>query len=440
MGPSTSTSLTLRALLKTAAGRLGLGVPAPGISGLTPRGQGAVWPRPRRPARPPCWWRRPTPRSNKLASGCPLLLRGARRCHRTRKRRRAVLPFPSHEVDPYRGLAPHFDVASARARALYGLSTGTARLVVASAQALLPRLTPAARLRDAGLTVKSGDDISPVDLGDRLVEAGYTRQDPTDEPGEFSVRGGVVDVFPPGARQPVRLEFVGDTVESLRTYDPSSQRSTGGIDQVQIIPLAGAARSSVARRRVSASRARRSTGPRPSSTTSLSTDPSCSSLSPTKSARRSTSFARRSRRATAKPRARTAAWRHRTTLVIGWTEIAPSLEHATALETLDLDAAGGRHIASQPAMEFAGRVPDWVGELRQARERGETQIFVAHSQGRAERVIELLGATTKCPAAPIERGEDAPAASGARRRRPSLEGFSPSRGGAAALGGDRRVR
>ncbi len=59
---------------------------------------------------------------------------------------RAVLPFPSHEVDPYRGLAPHFDIASARARALHALRSGTARLVIASAAALLPRLSAPARL------------------------------------------------------------------------------------------------------------------------------------------------------------------------------------------------------------------------------------------------------------------------------------------------------
>src|SRR6185503_17121440 len=69
-----------------------------------------------------------------------------------------------------------------------------------------------------------------------------------------------------------------------------------------------------------------------------------------------------------------------------------------------------RHIATQPAMEFAGRVPDWVAELRAARQAGETVIFVAHSQGRADRVIEML-ADYQVPAAPIDRGEDAHASS-----------------------------
>ena len=84
---------------------------------------------------------------------------------------------------------------------------------------------------------------------------------------------------------------------------------------------------------------------------------------------------------------------------------------ATALETLALGEEGTvRHIASQPALEFAGRVPDWVAEIRQGRERGETMVFVAHTQGRAERTIELL-ADYDVFAVPIERAEDAHTAS-----------------------------
>ncbi|HEY7055374.1 MAG TPA: hypothetical protein VH458_02555, partial [Vicinamibacterales bacterium] len=213
MGPSTSTSLTLRALLKTAAGRLELGVPGRGVSGLTPPVKAlfaAV-----AAGRQTVVLVAPTDGDVEQLTSDARFFFAALEGLAEVEAARAVVPFPSHEVDPYRGLAPHFDVASARARTLYALSTGTARLIVASATALLPRLTPPGRIRNTGLTVKAGDEISPVDLGDRLIEAGFARQDPTDEPGEFSVRGGVVDVFPPGARQPVRLEFVGDTVESL---------------------------------------------------------------------------------------------------------------------------------------------------------------------------------------------------------------------------------
>ena len=150
---------------------------------------------------------------------------------------RAVLPFPSHEVDPYRGLKPHFDIASARARALHGIASGGVRVLVASAAALLPRLAAPDRLLHAAITVTPGRDIAPEALADLLVEAGYTRQDPVDESGEFCVRGGVVDFYPAGAVEPIRLEFVGDTIESIRSYDPATQRSTHALDRASIAPL-----------------------------------------------------------------------------------------------------------------------------------------------------------------------------------------------------------
>jgi len=104
---------------------------------------------------------------------------------------RAVLPFPSHEVDPYRGLEPHIGVTSVRARALHSIASGTARVVIASAAAVLPRVTTPDGLLAASLSLKPGQDISPVDLAERLVDAGFSREDPADEPGEFPIRGGI---------------------------------------------------------------------------------------------------------------------------------------------------------------------------------------------------------------------------------------------------------
>ena len=108
---------------------------------------------------------------------------------------------------------------------------------MASAAALLPRLAAPGTLTGVSLALTPGQDISPIDLGDLLATAGYTRQDPVDEAGEFCVRGGVVDFYPADRLQPVRLEFVGDTIESIRSYDPATQRSTVTLDQVAIIPL-----------------------------------------------------------------------------------------------------------------------------------------------------------------------------------------------------------
>src|SRR4029453_16103321 len=143
---------------------------------------------------------------------------------------------PSQEVDPYRGLAPHLEVASARARALHDLASGTARVIVASARALLPGLADPARLRSSGILVTPGLEISPQELGERLAFAGFSREDPVDEHGEFCVRGGVVDFYPAAEAQPIRLEFIGDIVESVRRYDAATQRSLTALDQVQISP------------------------------------------------------------------------------------------------------------------------------------------------------------------------------------------------------------
>src|SRR5207302_8129060 len=129
-------------------------------------------------------------------------------------------------------LAPHVGVTSARARALHGIGRGTARVVVASARALLPRVSAPDRLLAVALDLKPGQEIAPTDLAELLVDAGFSREDPDDEHGEFALRGGILDVFPAGETLPVRLEFVGDTIESLRNYDPGTQRSVAPIDQI----------------------------------------------------------------------------------------------------------------------------------------------------------------------------------------------------------------
>ena len=120
---STSTSLTLRALLKTASGRLELGAPGQGVSGLTPAAKALF--RGGRRGRQTTLLMLPTDAEvEQLTSDARFFyaaLEGVSDVEAARK----VLPFPSHEIDPYRGLAPHFDVASARARALHALSRGS---------------------------------------------------------------------------------------------------------------------------------------------------------------------------------------------------------------------------------------------------------------------------------------------------------------------------
>ena len=148
-----------------------------------------------------------------------------------------VKPFPSLQIDPYRNLAPHFGVASARAAALHALATGTRagrRRVGGGAPAAAE---PAGPPEPRPSSSEPGMDLDPVALGDLLADAGFTREDPVDEHGEFCVRGGIVDCFPAGADNPIRVEFVGDTIESIRRYDPATQRSVGTLDQASVVPL-----------------------------------------------------------------------------------------------------------------------------------------------------------------------------------------------------------
>src|SRR5262245_22978420 len=171
---TTSTSLNLLALFKTAVVRSGIDVPARVASGLTPPAKALY----------------AAAAAHAIQRGAVLyVVPGDRDLEETvadvtfflsaleglplEAAERAVLPFPSHEIDPYRGMAPHFGVVSARARALYGLSSGTVRIVVASAPALAPRVSGRERLRNAAIELKPGLDIAPSDLGVLLVDAGF---------------------------------------------------------------------------------------------------------------------------------------------------------------------------------------------------------------------------------------------------------------------------
>src|SRR5688500_4644010 len=240
MATITSTpSLTLRALLSRAASRAALDRSALFIAGLTPAAKALAAVVSARTSKEATLLVAPSDKDVEQLVEDARFFYGALEGASEAAVDRAILPLPSLQVDPYRGMTPHFRVAAARARALFGAASGEARLIVASAAALLPRLSPPERLLQASLEIRSGTRIEPQDLADLLVDAGFTREDPVEEHGSFTIRGGIVDVFPAADAEPVRIEFVGDMVETLRRYDPATQRSTGGTDQRLIVPVRG---------------------------------------------------------------------------------------------------------------------------------------------------------------------------------------------------------
>jgi transcription-repair coupling factor (superfamily II helicase) len=148
-----------------------------------------------------------------------------------------LIHLPGLDVDPYRGLSPHQEVAAARAHALWQMLQGGPAIVVASVRAAAVRLHSPQRFLSYCLELKPGDEVPPEKARLHLHEAGYVEDDPVTDPGEFSLRGGILDVFPPHMEYPARIEFFGDQVDSIRTFDLDTQRSVATIPRVEIIPM-----------------------------------------------------------------------------------------------------------------------------------------------------------------------------------------------------------
>ncbi len=148
-----------------------------------------------------------------------------------------VVPFPAPGPLPFRGLARHPEAALRRAAALYAARRGTVRAWVATPAGLMrPCLQPelfATRI----LSLVRSEEMTPEIVCEALVDAGYRTEDPVVSAGQFARRGGIVDVFPPDQDLPVRLEFLGDTIDSLRSFDPVTQRSQATIDRLELAPI-----------------------------------------------------------------------------------------------------------------------------------------------------------------------------------------------------------
>src|SRR5207244_2183932 len=148
-----------------------------------------------------------------------------------------VSPFPAWETDPYAGLTPHADIQQARATTRWATRNKRVDIVLRSIRSLASRLVSPSQFDTYGLHIATGDDLSQDLLTEHLKNAGYLRQEPVGAPGEFSIRGGIVDVFSPLMRNPVRIEFFGDRVDSMREFDLDDQRSRGPVQRIDILPM-----------------------------------------------------------------------------------------------------------------------------------------------------------------------------------------------------------
>jgi transcription-repair coupling factor len=155
----------------------------------------------------------------------------------------AVLTLPALDCSPYEGRSPHAEILERRAVTLWNVARGRTRVLYVPMAAAPGRFRERALYSSLALELKVGDELDLNDLMEHLGGVGYERGEPVSDVGQFSVRGGIVDVFPPEAEWPFRLEFSGDQIESLREFDPDTQRSRKPVPSALLLPLSEIKRS-----------------------------------------------------------------------------------------------------------------------------------------------------------------------------------------------------
>ena len=149
----------------------------------------------------------------------------------------SVLRFPAHDVLPFENLSPHSEIQEARAATLWKITTGAARLVIAPIEAACMRLFPRDHYAGLALHLKRGEEYLPDMLVEHLLSVGYTQVDVVEMPGQVTLRGGILDAYSPEMERPVRVDFFGDEIESIRRFDPDTQRSASTLDEALLLPL-----------------------------------------------------------------------------------------------------------------------------------------------------------------------------------------------------------
>ncbi|WP_130419722.1 transcription-repair coupling factor [Edaphobacter modestus] len=150
-----------------------------------------------------------------------------------------VLRLASHDVLPFENLSPHSEIQETRASALWKICVGhrTPRLVIAPVESACMRLFGRDYYAALALHLRTGEEHIPEMLVEHLLSVGYTRVDVVEMPGQVTIRGGIIDVYPPEQERPVRIDFFGDEIESIRRFDPETQRSSSALDEVLLLPL-----------------------------------------------------------------------------------------------------------------------------------------------------------------------------------------------------------
>ncbi len=147
-----------------------------------------------------------------------------------------LLQFPDWETLPYDHFSPHQDIVSERLTALYRLPSLTQGAVITTLSTLMQRVAPAQHLTANSFILKIGDALNPDILRTRLTEAGYYHVSQVREHGEFAIRGSIIDLYPMGTREPLRIDLFDNEVETIRYFSPDTQRSGEKLEEINLLP------------------------------------------------------------------------------------------------------------------------------------------------------------------------------------------------------------
>ena len=154
--------------------------------------------------------------------------------------RAVVLDFPAWDTMPYDRISPAGGIMAARMAVLTALAHGAIKgpfILLTTLNAVMQRVPPRSAVRDAGFSAAVGDRMDETALRAFLVRMGFVQSPTVTEPGDYAVRGGIIDIYPPGESGPIRLDMFGDVLDGARRFDADTQRTTEKLDRVELAPM-----------------------------------------------------------------------------------------------------------------------------------------------------------------------------------------------------------
>ncbi|MGD1093734.1 MAG: CarD family transcriptional regulator, partial [Bryobacteraceae bacterium] len=313
--------------------------------------------------------------------------------------------LPALDVLPGQKLSPHTEITGQRAIGLWRLTNSSVPMTIAPLGSALLRTHPAEYYRRLALELRTGEEL-PLDLIEaHLNSIGYERREPVEMVGEYSIRGGILDVFPAENARPLRIEFFGDEVESIRRFDVESQRSVMRVSEAHVLPLVEQPRSKQLFHEIAekldfegvASPGDPFPGwefaaplahPKERSLLTLTPD-ALVVLDEPEQIRTAAErlWKRLSQYAEQNPSGPNLAAANFFT----WEELARNIQQRTSLQLRDLDLdTNTPHISTRPSMAFHGSMQVAVAEAKTLVEQGNRVAFFAPSNGELERLADIL--------------------------------------------------